>query len=112
MEEKFKPGDLVWAKLEDYPYWPGKIAPECITEELRSFKEESGVGVLFFGPELTYGLVDEDCLKNFEKNFKEYSRAKIRKTIKAEFEAALELAAVADTVENPPLELDEEEKGN
>lgn len=110
MAEKFKTGDLVWAKLEGHPYWPGKIASECITNELKSFKDEEGVAVLFFGLELTYGLVREDCIKNFEKNYKEYSRTKIKKSSKEDFEAALELAKKPESVEEPPLELDEEEE--
>lgn len=111
MAESFKPGDLVWAKLDDYPYWPGKIASECIEKELKSFKnEEEGIAILFFGTELTYALVSPDCIKNFEENFEAYSRAKVRKTIKIDFEAALEMAKTADTIVEPPLELDEDER--
>lgn len=110
MAEHFKPGDLVWAKLDDYPYWPAKVASQCIADELKTCKEDEGVAVLFLGTELTYSLVNEDCVKDFEKNFAVYSRTKVRKTSKEDFERALEMAKVADTVEEPPLELDEEEE--
>lgn len=111
MSEKFNPGDRVWAKMDGYPFWPGKIASECITKELREFKdEEDGLAVLFFGKELTYGLVDEDSIVPFDENFDKYSKVKLDESSKHDFDAAIEIASSQMHIEDPPLEMDEEDR--
>lgn len=110
---KFKSGDLVWAKFDDYPYWPARIAKECVTEELKEFRERDGVGILFFGFQLTYDLVNKRNIKDFEKNFDLYSNPKnIDKNMKSEFKEALRQAVSKEVIEDPILELEEEKRNN
>lgn len=106
MSLRFEPGELVWARMDGYPYWPGKIAQKCITEELKTVKGEEGFGILFFGKELTYGLVAKDSLVEFEENCDKYSSVDIDESIKADFDAAVDFAKSGVKIEDPPLELD------
>lgn len=108
---EFKCGDLVWAKFDDYPYWPARIAKDCITEELREFRSYDGVAVLFFGPQLMYDLVQKENIKSFEENFDLYSKPKkLDKETKFDFEEAVKQARSKELIEDPPLELEEEKR--
>lgn len=41
------PGDLVWAKMKGFPYWPGRVALE--SEMPAKQKKKGSLGVFFFG---------------------------------------------------------------
>lgn len=110
MTMTFKERELVWARMDGYPFWPARIASESIAKQLKAFRNAEGIVVLFFGVELTYGIVPEEDVKEFDTNFIEYSRAKSRKSIKVDFETALEMARKSNTIEDPPLELDMEQE--
>ncbi|KAM0679615.1 putative oxidoreductase glyr1 [Glugoides intestinalis] len=106
MSLRFESGELVWAKMDGYPFWPGKIAQSCITEELKAVKGEEGMAILFFGKELTYGLVSKDFLEAFLENYDKYSSVDIEESMKDDFDAAIEFAKSGVSIEDPPLELD------
>lgn len=56
----FKPNDIVLAKYDFYPPWPSKIAPLEISEELLNRSDKEGVVVMFYGDELTYGIIENE----------------------------------------------------
>lgn len=99
--EEWKPGTIVWAKFERHPYWPGRIASEEITTQLRAYKESQGVGILFFGESLSYALVPADSILEFGKNLR---RCKSSDETD-DFRAAMEMALSREPFEDPPLVL-------
>jgi len=108
MSRRFSVGDLVWAKAEGFPFWPGRIASKAVEDELKTFKNHEGKAVLFFGEELTYSLVEEKSIKPFTKS------TDIKYTgpadLKEEFKIAVKMALENKDFEEPPLELNEEER--
>lgn len=108
--ENFSEGEIVWAKLGDFPYWPSKIASEAVGNELREFKEEAGVAVLFLGKQLTFGLVNEKNVKSFKENLDQFKNAKGSQDEQEDFEEALKMAKNGAKFAEPPLELFEEDR--
>lgn len=56
-KEWMKPGELVWAKMEGYPYWPGMITNHVHHKMLRGSKSDRECHVQFFGEPQTRGWV-------------------------------------------------------
>lgn len=105
-----KKGDLVWTKFDTYPHWPSRIASDEVTQKLREYKDvKSGVGVLFFGEELEYGLVELNCIEPFAENYDKHINAHTG-TNKKNFEAALEQAKISNQIQDPVLELEDKKK--
>ncbi|KAF7684748.1 hypothetical protein TCON_0058 [Astathelohania contejeani] len=96
-----KESKVVWAKFDEYPYWPARMATDEITETLRDqYNRNDGVGVLFFGPELSYALVDEENIKEYKEYFFRYGVLEDK-----DFLVAVEQANKAETIEDPPLDI-------
>ncbi len=47
--EHFEPGDLVWAKVHGFPWWPGQMMPEALADERHLKARRRGNLVSFFG---------------------------------------------------------------
>jgi hypothetical protein len=45
MSEKFRPGNIVWAKISGYPWWPARVSHRIKKEG----EEEEQFHVVFFG---------------------------------------------------------------
>lgn len=86
MERKnlFKKGDLVWAKLRGYPWWPGIVQSSKV--KLGSNKEEINkeirVLVNFLGDN-THAEIPLQKIENYEKKYEEFSRTKKKNLQKA-----------------------------
>lgn len=110
VKKNFKDGEIVWARFEDFPYWPARIASDEVLKQLRELKDEDGIAVLFFGKELTYGLVNKQHVKNFKSHLDEYQKVKLSKADQADFEEALNIALNNNDFVDPPLEILEEDR--
>lgn len=57
-KEWLKPGELVWAKMEGYPYWPAMLINHHVDQKmLRGSKSSQECHVQFFGEPQTRGWV-------------------------------------------------------
>lgn len=74
VEDGFKIGDMVWAKVKSHPMWPGFIYNEAFaTQSVRKGKHRGHVLVAFFG-DSSYGWFEPTELVPFEENFAEKSK--------------------------------------
>lgn len=105
----FEVGDLVWCKGDDFPYWPARIANKAVESELKEFRNAEGIAVLFFGSELTYDLVKPSQLIKFDPNTS-HGNFYGSKSLKKDFKVAMEMIQKEKTINDPPLELNEEER--
>ena len=57
-KEWMKPGELVWAKMEGYPYWPAMLTNHHVEHKmLRGSKGDQECHVQFFGEPPTRGWI-------------------------------------------------------
>ncbi|OTF78163.1 oxidoreductase GLYR1-like protein [Euroglyphus maynei] len=63
-DSKYKLGDLVWAKVKGFNYWPAIIVPDDQVKNNRKIK--NAFSVRFFGSE-DFGRVTEDNIKPYEE---------------------------------------------
>ena len=83
MERKslYKKGDLVWAKIRGYPWWPGIVQTSKV--KLGTTKDENNkeikVLVNFLGDN-THAEIPLPKIENYEKKYEEYSKTK-KKTL-------------------------------
>lgn len=89
------PGEVVWAQLDGYPYWPAKIAPVHIQ---KIYGSEEEVVVMFFDKATSYGLIREKNIKNFGLFFDTMDVIESR-----EFKMSI-CAALEDDTPFPPFE--------
>jgi hypothetical protein len=63
----FKDGELVWAKIKGYPYWPAKVLAKTKAppKVLKSEHRSSDLLVRFFGKPVTYGWMLAKDLQSF-----------------------------------------------
>jgi len=70
--EKFKKGDIVWAKIRGYPWWPGMVAH---IEDGSDEERDPKILVNFIGDN-SHAELPLNKISNFEENLKEYSKSK------------------------------------
>ncbi|KAI8811721.1 hypothetical protein BJ742DRAFT_795232 [Cladochytrium replicatum] len=68
-EQDFKPGELVWAKVKGFPWWPGRIEEEASEELLKHRRRTDALPIQFFGTR-EFSWCTKDELKPYEE-FKE-----------------------------------------
>ncbi|ELA46223.1 hypothetical protein VCUG_02304 [Vavraia culicis subsp. floridensis] len=95
-----KPGDIVWSKYDTYPPWPSKITSHETTVLLQKYYKRKGVGVLFLGRELSYGIVPVKNVYDFNVYYDKF------RTDDEEMRHALGM--VGKEFKDPPLELGDE----
>ncbi|KAI3791726.1 hypothetical protein L2E82_05588 [Cichorium intybus] len=68
-EGEYKVSDLVWAKVRNYPWWPGQIFdPSSSTDVARKHSNKKGFLIAYFGDQ-TFAWNEKSTLKPFRKNF-------------------------------------------
>lgn len=82
-EQEFKPRELVWAKIQGYPWWPGII--NNIDEEA---DENSKFMVNFFG-DTTYSYLDISKIAKFQDKFIDYSIGEGDRKLKSAIQLAV-----------------------
>lgn len=86
MERKssFKKGDLVWAKIRGYPWWPGIVQSSKV--KIGSNKEEINkelkLLVNFLGDN-THAEIPLQKIENYNAKFDEFSKTKKKTLLKA-----------------------------
>lgn len=68
----FKKGDLVWAKMKGYPYWPGIVTDPL--KEMKVPKNNTSLCIYFFGSK-NYALIDTKNLKDYKSNKSELEKS-------------------------------------
>ncbi|XP_042189105.1 DNA mismatch repair protein Msh6, partial [Callorhinchus milii] len=91
---EFSPGDLVWAKLEGYPWWPSLVYDHPTTDEfLRGKGKSLRVHVQFFDDPPTRGWVSVKYIKLYAgSDCKEAQRGGLYFSGKPEIRRAMEMA--------------------
>ncbi|XP_072436706.1 DNA mismatch repair protein Msh6 [Chiloscyllium punctatum] len=94
---EFAPGDLVWAKLEGYPWWPSLVYNHPTAEEyLRGKGKSLRIHVQFFDDPPTRGWVSVKYVRSYTgPGCKEAQRGGIYFSGKPEIRRAVELADAA-----------------
>ncbi|KAI8811264.1 hypothetical protein BJ742DRAFT_135111 [Cladochytrium replicatum] len=68
-EHDFNPGELVWAKVKGFPWWPGRVEEEASEELLKHRRRTDALPIQFFGTR-EFSWCSKDELKPYEE-FKE-----------------------------------------
>ncbi|KAL5012099.1 hypothetical protein ScPMuIL_010650 [Solemya velum] len=97
MADKFKVGDLVWAKMKGFPAWPGRVIQPKAEVKKPSNKKNSRF-VFFFGSE-NYAWIPEDTIWSYARNRDRFTLAS---RIPKGFKEALE--AIEDALKALPEE--------
>lgn len=84
MAKNFRIGELVWAKMRKYPFWPGEIAKPPPNSKLPSLKKPQHY-VFFFGSDNCAWIPDENIVPHSEEML--LSCSKIKST---QFQKAVE----------------------
>jgi len=83
MDKAFKKGEVVWAKVRGYSWWPGivkKISLKiCKADNKKNLKNTREVSILvnFIGDN-SHSVLPLDKIEKFEKKFYEFSKTKKR----------------------------------
>jgi len=94
----YNKGDLVFAKMKGYPYWPARI--ELLPHEIKS---KDKYNILFYGTHQTIDLRSESLLPYNEENKKTHGQEKKLKSFNKalwEIEHDPELTGLTETAES------------
>jgi hypothetical protein len=90
MEKKFRKGDLVWAKVRGFPWWPAMVKGVNIKitkeEDEDTEVRETSVLVYFIGDE-SHSSLPLNKVEKFNQKFEEFSKTK-KKTLLTSIEIA------------------------
>jgi hypothetical protein len=73
MERKFKKGEVVWAKVRGFPWWPGVV--KTMLRSISKTHDESKVVVNFIGDN-SHANLPLNKVEKFMPKFEEYSITK------------------------------------
>lgn len=84
MDRKFRKGDMVWAKVRGFPWWPGVIKNIFLkpSKDSANVEKEPHAKVYFVG-DSTYIQVPFDKLFRFDSKLPEFSRTKNKRLLKS-----------------------------
>ena len=92
MKEIYKNGEIVWAKLEGFPWWPGQITRVIIKRKIISdnrnkiknvFYDKNLKFKIYFFYDNKYSIINFDNIHKYIKFYKEHSLIKSNKLLKA-----------------------------
>lgn len=83
MSESFSVGEIVWAKVRGYPFWPG------IIKGIEECSKEKKYSINFIG-DSTHATIPKKCLNKFDKHYSIHSKCKQKKLEEA-IKKAMEL---------------------
>ena len=96
----FKKGDLIWAKIRGYPWWPGIV--QSNKSKIHISKEETNkeqkILVNFLGDN-THAEIPIDKVEDYNKKYTEFSKTKKKSLLKA-ISIANKFSKVDNTNEN------------
>jgi hypothetical protein len=80
MENIFQKGEVVWAKVRGYSWWPGIIRkiilkPNNLNSKEKEIEKEIKFVVKFIGDN-SHSILPKEKLENFQEKFSIYSRTK------------------------------------
>lgn len=78
-EYSFKKGDVVWAKVKGYPWWPGEIRHITIKQAKTEPKDKQTIYRINFIGDNTHVDVPKAKVENFEDKYAKYSQIKKKK---------------------------------
>ena len=96
----FKKGDVVWAKVKGYPWWPGEIRQITIKQAKTEPKDKQTIYRINFIGDNTHVDVPKEKVENFEDKYAKYSQIKKKKLQKAIDKAKRMLKEKEGTVNN------------
>ena len=73
-KDGFQVSDLVWAKLEGHPWWPGEIFDPSDASELALKHQKKGSHLVAFFGDSSFAWCDESQLKPFMANFSQMEK--------------------------------------
>ena len=86
MQYKFKKGEVVWAKIRGFPWWPGIVRSLLIKialiEENKKNLMDSKILVNFIGDK-SHAKLTIDKLEKFKEKYDEFSKTKKKYLIKS-----------------------------
>lgn len=85
--ENFKKGDIVWAKVKGYPWWPGKIKKIFLKDSTAKENSNNTLVTINFIGDNSHSELPISKVENFEKKYSEYSNTK-KKILKKSIEKA------------------------
>jgi hypothetical protein len=75
MERKFKKGEVVWAKVRGFPWWPGVV--RSILHRISKTQDETKAVVNFIGDN-SHASLPLNKIERFMPKFEEYSNTRHR----------------------------------
>ena len=95
--DQFSPGDFVWGKIKNHPWWPGQVHDSCHASELAKStrrREEQSLLVAYFG-DRTFAWCEPSQLKHFSDGFDEMARQSVSKSFVKALKEALDAIQVS-----------------
>lgn len=92
MEKKFRKGEVVWAKVRGYPWWPALVKSIKIKNDSKQDNEEDSedkelmLKVNFIGDD-THSTLPLSKIEKFDTKLEEFSKTKKRPLMKSIEEA-------------------------
>merc|ERR1711939_1126164 len=89
IEDEFRVGKFVWAKIVGLPWWPAKVVlPQVAPEYVLKFRQEDRILVYFYGTK-DHAWLPYEALRPFKDSKEKFAVERPMKTHKKYFELAL-----------------------
>ena len=88
MLSSFKEGEIVWAKIKGYSWWPAKVRifTHIKIIEIKETKQETFVLVAFIG-DSTHATVQSNCIKKYKEYYQKFAKTKKKYLLNSIMEA-------------------------
>ena len=75
-KSKLREGDIVWAKITGYPWWPGRIIAYNADDD------DVPIAINFLGDK-SHAYLTPDKVINYKENYAKYSKTKNKELLRA-----------------------------